>query len=184
MNISLITDFPLHLLQNGRSKIDVFFEDEVLYRRDPSNKKFPFSSISLADISTNRSGNNNKISCPNDSKYIVKGTDVEIYSGVVYILSIKRQNFHVELKKTYRETSGKDGIPYSYIVEMYLVHKPDEYNYAHTVIEITFQGKIMSFNPDTGVYNRGLGRKDRLASKMRSILRDEIQKMVIDKTTV
>ena len=169
---------PARLHWDGHFKEDKFFHDEKLYWRiKKENKENPFGSITLTDISVNRSGISPQYwSEPQDALINITGEGTPIYQGLDVIeLSIKKIQLDKEPQKIYQypETQNEN-IPQIAVI-LQLIHDPLDCNKAHSMFRFIFDNNIVTFDN----YKSGFGGSAKSLKRLRQICRDEIHKMII-----
>jgi hypothetical protein len=175
-----IPHVPTYLHWDGSTIVDKFFHDEKLYWRvsktDISPK--PFSSITLAEVSFNRSGNADLFFCnEKDALLNTTNNDEEFHSNCEVIeLSIQKQDFDKNTVKTFTEPQDIKEGEKLYTVEMHLVHDPLICNNAHSMFRFKFEGEFVKFKE----YKNSFGKDTPKAiKKLRSICKDELFKMQV-----
>ena len=154
----------------------MFFHDEKLYwRRKKPNDRNPFSSITLADVSINRSGTKNEFfSNPEDVLWNLEANDEVRYAnqGVITIAVKKiglNENFVREFSKT------EDGITET--VKMNLIHDPIICNKAHSMFRFVYKEEIVTFDN----YKEGLGQSRKALKRLRRECKDELVKIIVSR---
>lgn len=178
--ICKLAHVPSYLHWDRETVFNKFFHNEELYwRRSKADieKENPFLSITLADVSVNRSGNNEVFfSKPQDVLINIENTNETHYSGYgVFILSVNKIDFDKESKKSFTEidTNGQ-----MYIVEMHLIHDPIDCNKAHSMFRFKFDSQFVKFDE----YKNSLGKDlPKVLKKLRKCCKDELQKMIVSR---
>ncbi len=174
---------PNYLHWDGNTIVNSFFHGEKLYWRrslkEISNDN-PFTTITLADISMNRSGKSGLLfSTAKDSLIdITKGLPAYYENCGVIELCVEKSNYHKIAKKTFIDPLTVDKNENQYIVEMYLVHDPLCCNSAHSMFRFKYDGQFVRFED----YKNSFGTdKPKSIKRLRSICKDELCKMIISR---
>ena len=171
---------PSYLHWDRETVINNFFHNEELYwRRSKTDleKENPFLSITLADVSVNRSGNSQIFfSNPKDVLINIENESENHYSGFgVLILSVNKNDFDKEPKKKFMENDIDGQI---YIVEMHLIHDPIDCNKAHSMFRFKFDGQFVKFEEYKNSFGKDLPK---VIKKLRKSCKDELQKMIVNR---
>jgi len=174
---------PSHLHWNSKPLLNKFYPEEILYRRVNPNENIdlPFATISLYDISFNRSGISNNMLCEREDVLwnVDPEKDIEKYNLEISEIIVKKLNLEVKDEKVIRlgkeESINENDLNIFIILK--LTHKPIDCNYSHSTIVFSVEGKIV----DNVNYEYTLGSKKykRLIIKCRKILNDAILKKEI-----
>lgn len=134
---------PSRLHTNQRPIIKAFEVDEFLYRRcKPEELENPFKTVSIRELSHNRSGLEQNILCnPEDVLFnIIQDDDKERYEEmVVCTLKIKSLTDDNKYKKNYEQIKGGK----TYTCQMELLHEPEPCMYPHCVFRIFIDGIVV-----------------------------------------
>ena len=172
-----ISYIPKRLHCNGRDNIEHFYIEEKLYRRSKVEETInPFASITLVDISVNRSGPKNSVlSEPEDvlfnttpGKYQVE----KFGDMAVVALVVKELDNNKYIKSRSKITPGIAGAQdVTHTCRIELHHDKDEpCIYPHSTFKIFFDDVEQTFDN----YNQGLNRHKQL----RNWCRQEIGRMI------
>jgi len=127
---------PERLHTNDKPLIETFSIGEFLYRRcRPEEIDNPFASISISELSHNRSGPEGQdISRPEDVLYNIQlESELQYHTDkVVCVLRIETLTLEQKYRKQFEETKN-DNI-YTSIME--LLHDPESCMYPHCVFRI------------------------------------------------
>ena len=174
---------PEHLKRNGRAVIEDFYIGEYLYYRcKEENRLNPFDSISLRDISVNRSGNlDNGFSYPEDVLYNTNPSEkhpeekFDLSVTCLAIVELIENRYNKQLRQP-ESTLEVPNPPNQLIANIYLKHKPIECNYSHSAFEIYFNEiEVTSAN-----YEETIGRKNSETRKLRTMCKHELTIMIIN----
>lgn len=171
-----LPQIPARLHANGRPELPLFEIGEQLYRRcKPVEVENPFASLSLVDLSVNRTG-------PADIAPLCEEVDVLrnfsseneeewIQNEVAVSMVIKELN---EVGTySYVTTLPDGGVPVTDTCVLTLAHDQIPCNYAHSAFQLRLNGKEVTF----GNYKDSLG--DKKYRKFRDKCRFELGKMII-----
>lgn len=162
---------PPHLHQYEREKFDTFGVGEYLYFRcEKDVLDNPYSKITIAELSHNRSGNENALSKPEDVLWnISDDTSFEAYKELeICELKIVDLTPDSKYSKSYPET--KKEIEYNCLFE--LLHEPEPCMYPHVVFRVTLNGEVIQKGKR---YNETIGK----LNKIRNSLKEEITAMIV-----
>lgn len=162
---------PQHLHQNDREKFDTFNVGELLYFRcEKSVLENPYEKITIAELSHNRSGENNSLSHPKDVLFnISDDTSFETYDGLeICELRIVDLNPYNKYSKNYTET--KNQIEYYCLFELF--HEPEPCMYPHVVFRVTLNGEIIQKGKS---YESSIKKLTRIKNS----LKEEIASMIV-----
>jgi hypothetical protein len=161
---------PPRLKTDNRPALEEFQVGEFLYMRcRPESIQNPYKSISITELSHNRSGPNENALCnPDDVLYSIREDEnFEKYVGLeictLEIVSLNENNRYI---KEYMQE--KDGVPNHGKIE--LLHEPEPCMYPHSVFRIWFNGDIVTYNN----YDSTIGK----FKKLRTQIKEEIASMI------
>jgi hypothetical protein len=172
---------PKHLHWDRITIQPNFYHNENLYWRRPLEKlkeENPFLTITLADVSINRSGNDEMFFSNPQDVLLKMDTEAETqYFGQgILVLSVNKMDFHKEPKKVFIEEIEPKGK--QLIAELHLVHDPLDCNKAHSIFRFKFDGQFVKFSD----YKNSFGKDTPKAVKrLRTICKDELRKMIVSK---
>lgn len=174
---------PDRLIPNGRQILETFSIGEFLYHRCKEQvKSDPFNSISLVDLSVNRSGiAENVLSIPADVLFNTNPTIEkveEVFDLAICSMEIMELNDGKKYIKELTEPpliEGEQSTAGQLVCIIYLKHKPDKCNYSHSSFEFYFNGEEVTF----ANYDTTLGRGNSPTRKLRTRCKHEISKMII-----
>lgn len=173
-----LTHVPTRLHWDGYFKKNNFFHDEKLYWRiKKENTDNPFGTITLTEVSVNRSGiSPNILSEPQDVFINITGEGEPFYKEFDVIeLGIKKIELDKKPQKEYHFPEIKtENVP-QISVMLQLIHDPLPCNIAHSMFRFIFDKEIVTFDN----YKTGFGGNGKLLKRLRQICRDEIHKMII-----
>lgn len=179
--ICTLPHIPSHLHWDRKTIQPNFYHDEKLYWRRPIEKleeENPFLTITLADVSVNRSGNDKMFFSNHEDVLLKLDNDGEThYTGQgILILAIHKIDFDKESKKGFTEYIEPNGKQLT--AEMHLVHDPLDCNKAHSMFRFKFDGQFVKFSD----YKNSFGKDTPKAVKrLRNICKDELRKMIVSK---
>jgi len=163
---------PINLHYESKSIIFEFEIGEFLYRRcKPEELENPFQSISITELSHNRSGDaKNPLCAENDVLYNISNDENERYiNRVVCTLEIKSLNENKGYKKTYSQQKNDK----KYFCSMELIHEPDPFMYPHCVFRISINDETITYeNYDSTI---------KKLNQIRNQLKDELASMILRK---
>lgn len=168
---------PKHLHQDNKPVIPEFYDSEKLFWR-LGDKDFntPYASISLYDVSFNRSGTQeNFISAEGDVLWnLDKSQQIQRFDSKVIAVLVKRL-LPEQLPLRILRHPDNDRLTVKRAVTIRLVHDPLACNYAHSMIVFEVENeRVTKANYkttfDTGPYK-----------KLRQACRDELHKAIIRK---
>ena len=176
--LCILPHVPTRLYWDGYFKKNNFFHDEKLYWRiKKENTENPFGTITLTDISVNRSGISPQIlSEPQDVFINITGEGEPIYKEFDVIeLSIKKIELDRKPQKLYQfpEIMTENVSQVSVILQ--LIHDPLPCNNAHSMFRFIFDKEIVTFDN----YKTSFGGNGKPLKRLRQICRDDIHKMII-----
>lgn len=164
---------PNRLHWNEREVLEIFHPEEFLYRRlnKDQEKKAPYSTISLIDLSFNRSGIGATIISERED--VLWNFDTKIgfqrYELEISDLKVGFLNLEVDSKRIFNcPDYGNDNETI-----MQVVHDPDDCNYAHSVICFYYNGVETTFDN----WKETLGSKR--CKKLRKTIKDELHKAMV-----
>lgn len=173
---------PPHLVKNGREPLALFYIGEFLYYRcEEAVKLNPFDSISLVDLSNNRSGSQaNFLSYPEDVLYNTNPTALKpqekfdkLSIVCLEIVELENNSYRKEFKEPVNLPIPNPTNIQQNVCVINLKHKPIECNYSHCTFEFHFNTIEVTFEN----YKTTLGAK---ANKIiRTKCKQEISKMII-----
>jgi len=135
---------PNRLQSIGRKAIEKFGVGESLYLRCRIDLlKNPYKTISITELSHNRSGLPGDVLCnPDDVLYnILEKNNFEKYELEVCVLDIKNLNEESKYRKAFNET--KNGQNYVGVIE--LIHEPEPCMYPHSVFRIWLNDEKVTY---------------------------------------
>ena len=176
--ICSLTHVPSRLHWDRQLVINNFFHNEKLYwrRKKSLAKDNPFLSITLADVSVNRSGHTDLFfSYPEDALINITEEEPTHYTdNEVLVLSISKSDFHKEPKRIFEVGTDET----QYVVEMHLVHDPLDCNKAHAMFRFKFDNYFVTFED----YKNSFGvNKPKEIKKLRNLCKDELFKMIVSR---
>lgn len=171
---------PPRLLPNGRVNHHNFSLGERLYRRCKKEEiENPFDTISLYDLSLNRSGVDNEYSVREDVLLNTRPSSpedpqrfaMEIAELLIQELSeINEYDVSFSGRRATNEMEGDE-----VMLNILLRHKLEDCNYSHCAFEFRLDGiEVTSEN-----YSQTLGHKNSGIGKLRLRCRQEIAKMIL-----
>ena len=166
---------PEHLHQNDKPIIEEFHDSELLFWRLGKNSSIaPYSTISLFDVSCNRSGvEPNILSTKEDVLWnIEQNATQEKYISDIVTLIIRRIFPDNPPNKPILDDSNKENIK---SVLMKLIHDPLPCNYAHSMF--MFELDNVSINKENYKNSFGSG----IYKNLRKACRDELHKAILKK---
>ena len=179
--ICTLPHVPLHLHWDRKTFQPNFYHNEKLYWRRQIEKleeENPFLAITLADVSVNRSGND-EIFFSNPQDVLLKldnDGETHYWGQGILVLSINKRYFDKETKKVFTEQIEPNGK--QLVAEMHLVHDPLDCNKAHSMFRFKFDGQFVNFLD----YKNSFGKDSPKAVKrLRNICKDELRKMIVRK---
>lgn len=163
---------PARLKTNDRPILEQFQVGEFLYMRCKAESlQNPYKSISITELSHNRSGQSDIPLCnPDDVLYsIKKEEEFEKYTGLeictLEIISLNQDNKYA---KEY--THEKDGIESHGKLE--LLHEPKPCMYPHSVFRVWFNGTLVTYQN----YASTIGRYKEIRTKIKEELASMIRR--------
>lgn len=175
---------PKRLVWDCRPIVPTFKIGEKLFRRcKKEEKENPFDRISLVDLSLNRSGDETfEFSRPSDVLYNTNPTiekPQEIFTEEVVVqLEILELTNELQYQKVFFEpiVGLNETQPLGqFCCEIFLRHKPDNCNYAHCSFEFYYKGEEVTWKN----YKTTLGKKNSETTKLRTLCKHEISRMMI-----
>lgn len=171
-----VSYIPTRLHTNGRADLPAFEVGEKLYRRcPPKAQESPFESISLVDLSVNRTG-------PGAVAPLCQPTDVlynftpaqrpgeRIEGEVVVALEIRELT---ETAYTYLARLPDQQEVDLPVCRMDLAHRAEPCNFAHCAFELRLNNELVTFEN----WSVGLGLKK--YRHLRTLCRTELARMLI-----
>jgi hypothetical protein len=160
---------PERLHTNDREPLQIFIVGEFLYRRcKPEDLSNPYNSVSLAELSHNRAGNErNRISEASDVLFnIVLALGFERYDDMVACpIRIKDLDQHGQYDKSFSDDKGN-------IARIRLLHEPDPCMFPHCVFRVWYNEEVAELD------NRNYTRN----GKIRIQLKHELASMLYNQT--
>lgn len=176
-NRCTIPYIPKHLHQNNKPLIPDFSDGELLFWRLGKNPPItPYSSISLYDVSFNRSGIGSKIiSVSEDVLWnIESGATQKKYISDIVTLVVKRIfSSNPPCKSIVHPDDISRGD--QRVVVMTLLHDPLPCNYAHCIFVFDLNGVRVSKENYQQIFGGGA------LKKLRQACRDELSKAILQK---
>lgn len=173
-------NIPNRLHQEDRTVIEVFGNNERLFRRIEPNKVFAFSA-DLMTVSINREGDldaeyETPLSLPLDANLFVRDGVVIQDTKDIAILSIEKcpdlpHGFEIPIDI---DTSNLDNPIDS--IRAIIKHTPLNCNFSHSDVDFFVNGHLME---DFDIYSQALGKKNKTMHRVRQIVRDELHKIQI-----
>lgn len=164
---------PDRLKRNNRPIINKFEIGEFLYMRcPPESLSNPYRSISITELSHNRSGLKSEILCnPEDVLFsILEKEHFEKYANKeICTLEIVSLNESNNYRKTFKEE--KESIEFEGILE--LLHEPEQCMYPHSVFRVWLNNEIVTYDN----HKNTLGKQ----TKIRNRIKEELASMIIQR---
>lgn len=167
---------PQRLHCNGRPDINQFYLHEYLFRRClEKDKENPFLTISLVDVSVNRSGPpDNILSVPGDVLFNTspgKYGDTERLNMAVtplQITELTENNNYIKRQTIVKELKNQ---PNEHTCSINLRHKKEECMYPHCAFEIYYDDIELTFENHDDLIGRN--------KHLRTWCKNELAKMII-----
>lgn len=167
-NLSYI---PKRLHKNGRLDNQVFYKGESLFIRINPNHPTPFESITLANLSLNRSGIDNEYSYPEDVLWNTReDKGFEKFHWTIKTMNIGSNSYNEVLQPVIVEKYGDD---YCKII---LKHLSIDCNFAHCDMDFIINGNIVVTKEN---FKETLGSKR--FKKLRSYVRQRLHESIVQK---
>lgn len=149
-----------------------FHEEKLFWRCRPEKAENPYKTISLAEVSVNRSGNkDNFYSKPDDVFWDTTNSENERYEDFIALqLAVKKVDFDKNPEKVVTAYNSNNDLLKAILA---LVHDPLPCNYSHCLIRVILEGDIITLDN----YKKKFGKKS--LKRLRQACKDEVSKMII-----
>lgn len=163
---------PVRLKTLDKEALETFSIGEHLYYRcKPEVLENPYKGISVAEVSHNRSGENNTISNVEDVLYnIVPGLNFEKHDLEICTLEIKDLN---QENKYHKEFPLDPDPKITSTATMDLLHDPHPCMYPHSMFRVYLDGELITLENYKGTLNK--------SPQIRSMIKHELAKMILRK---
>lgn len=170
MQLCKLPYIPQRLHTNNKVNNNAFVVGEFLYMRcNQDVLDNPYKSISITELSHNRSGENNSISVAEDVLYSIKAEEnIEKHNDKkICSLEIIDLNKNNSYRKKF--TQEKNGCQFEAILELF--HEAEPCMYPHCVFRVTLNNERVTYN----------NYKDTLqkVNKIRNSIKEELASMIV-----
>ncbi len=161
---------PVRLRTLDKASLDTFSVGENLYYRCKLDVlENPYKGISVAEVSHNRSGENNSISNAEDVLFnVVPELDFEKHELEICVLEIKDLNPESKYHKKFPPEPDPKIVA---TATMDLLHDPHPCMYPHSIFRVHLDGELITMDNYKTTLNK--------SPQIRSMIKQELAKMIL-----